>query len=526
MARGKKWDKYEKQLAAKAWLRASYNSIQGCDMRSKTFQEIVFRYFKEMEPPCTDPLKYSNRGCYNLWSCLRDNIFRDCQKFGEAMMVIERSKPTGNLDEVDIHCLAIAYHKKITRGIDYSYTTRGKNALVPENEWSNYLAWLELCTHPKFQKNINYNPLSPSGFHFDEEMDAVPNETNNSKDNNKNNSSSFNEGTIDDDSSVGSGTPKKVNSEDLPSRVSSSSSNTYYGKKKTKALMSEQKAKDEQSEKESIFYDNVSSLAHSNKEMLHIMKNSKSVNVIKDNISFLKMQYNILRKTDKVAASKIQQEILQAAVEGMKKSDAFDKENSEPTQTTLYETNTKNNITSLEEDNSVSSVSYIDVPKVVTSRKKLPPIYNGDIETEDGENSDMFLFDDNTSHVDVSSDNENIIGDSNNNNNMVLVDLSNDVMNGNENHLNHNNVKFVTGINIKKKVMKGKDKVNDKVRKVKDKVSKPRKVSNKTKIKTKLLPTSMITPASIITSFNNKENPGIPTSYSKYNNNLNLRVLI
>lgn len=160
---GKKWDSYERQLAAKAYICATQNCVQGCDMRSKTFQESVFKYFKQLEPKDVDPHKFSNRGAANLWGCLRDLIFPDVQKFSGALMVVENSVPTGNLNEADYHCIAIAIHLKKIRGLDYSYSRFGSNGFEPAAEWDNYLAFLELRLHPKFQNNNYYDVVSGNG---------------------------------------------------------------------------------------------------------------------------------------------------------------------------------------------------------------------------------------------------------------------------------------------------------------------------------------------------------------------------
>ena len=47
MARGRRWDRFEKQTAAKAWIQATHNCINGCDKRSKDFQDVVFKFFFE-----------------------------------------------------------------------------------------------------------------------------------------------------------------------------------------------------------------------------------------------------------------------------------------------------------------------------------------------------------------------------------------------------------------------------------------------------------------------------------------------
>lgn len=109
-----------------------------------------------MTPKDADPLRYANRGINNMWSAIRDLINKDVQNFSEALIMVEKSEPTGNLSEADHHCMAIAIHVKKVRGLDYSFARFGVNGFDPSTTWDNYLAFLELRHHPKFAHNSYY----------------------------------------------------------------------------------------------------------------------------------------------------------------------------------------------------------------------------------------------------------------------------------------------------------------------------------------------------------------------------------
>jgi hypothetical protein len=154
MTRGPSWDAFELQIVARAYKRATKNNIKGADQTSLGFGDSLVRYIREMQPHDLDinDLRYSNRvnGRVCIWRHLRKTVFIEINNFNRKLASVKSKNPTGNLNEKDLHCLAIANHLKKCVGIDYNYTTSGSNSFNPATTWKYYLAYMELKGLVKF----------------------------------------------------------------------------------------------------------------------------------------------------------------------------------------------------------------------------------------------------------------------------------------------------------------------------------------------------------------------------------------
>jgi hypothetical protein len=61
MGRGLAWDAIERQIAAKAIVSASQNSINGADQHGADFAATVHRYVVEFQPSDAEAKKYGGR---------------------------------------------------------------------------------------------------------------------------------------------------------------------------------------------------------------------------------------------------------------------------------------------------------------------------------------------------------------------------------------------------------------------------------------------------------------------------------
>lgn len=152
--RGPNWDAHELQIACRAYKMATLNRIKGADQTVLHFGDSIVSYIREMQPHdlMDTDLRYANRtnARESILKNLKKKCFLDIQKFQKRLLSIKNKDPTGNINERDIHCMAIAYYLGRSNGLDYNYTTGGSKSFDPATTWIFYLAYLEVKDLPKF----------------------------------------------------------------------------------------------------------------------------------------------------------------------------------------------------------------------------------------------------------------------------------------------------------------------------------------------------------------------------------------
>jgi hypothetical protein len=94
MGRGLAWDAIERQIAAKAYVSASENNINGADQRTSTFADTIHRYVIEYMPLDADPKRFSGRDPKRILTFLKKDVMPDVQKFSAAIGAVQASLNT------------------------------------------------------------------------------------------------------------------------------------------------------------------------------------------------------------------------------------------------------------------------------------------------------------------------------------------------------------------------------------------------------------------------------------------------
>jgi hypothetical protein len=140
MGRRLAWDAIEQQIAAKAYVSASENNINGADQCVSTFADSIHRYVCEYQPLNADPKRFAGRDTKRILTFLKKDVLPDIQKFSAAIKKTKVALDTGNPSVDNILCMAIVYHVNKTYAGDMHFMTTGKNRFQPESLWDNYLA--------------------------------------------------------------------------------------------------------------------------------------------------------------------------------------------------------------------------------------------------------------------------------------------------------------------------------------------------------------------------------------------------
>jgi hypothetical protein len=144
MARGLNWTSSEVSAAAKAYVSATNNPLKGADQKLNDFVADILKKLEQLAPYGlkTSDGTFHNRG-FSAWAHLRDSVFRDVQKFNEALRIVYLSVPSGVTEEQKIN-MAVAIHMNKTKHMNYDYKD------YDSKKWRNYFAWLNLKDLPKF----------------------------------------------------------------------------------------------------------------------------------------------------------------------------------------------------------------------------------------------------------------------------------------------------------------------------------------------------------------------------------------
>jgi hypothetical protein len=289
MGRGLAWDSIERQVAAKAYVTASENSVNGADQKTQQFSEAIHRYVQQFAPPNSDPRKFSGRLPCTIYDFLKTQVFPDVQKFSAAINMVKKSLNTGNPSEADIHCMAIAHYFQWTYGADPNYMMNGRNAFNPSSKWENYLAFLELRKSPKFFVSPSDSVKKPNVVSTSTTTDNTVSDLSDHE--GKHNS--------DDDK----GTSKKQKMDEIISIDCEVQSRV--GQKRAKLALKEKQANEEREKHAKSVSNSIASIASSQAGMYHLMQISEH----RKNLKMLKEKYNEYKQFDREKAMSILSDI-------------------------------------------------------------------------------------------------------------------------------------------------------------------------------------------------------------------------
>lgn len=95
-------------MCAKAFVNATHNPIRGSDQTQGDILADILRKLEFLAPADLEAGTYHLRGD-SVWKHLRDTVFKDVQKFNEALRLVYLSLPTGVSEEDKIN-MAVAIH--------------------------------------------------------------------------------------------------------------------------------------------------------------------------------------------------------------------------------------------------------------------------------------------------------------------------------------------------------------------------------------------------------------------------------
>ena len=115
------WKADEIALACQAYASATNNGIQGADQDIEAFCDDIVKKLEQLvpRPESIQDNTYHKRG-HRVYFYLRDNVFKEINKFNKALRIVDSSHPTGvNLSQK--LSMAVAIHLGFTKKMDYYF---------------------------------------------------------------------------------------------------------------------------------------------------------------------------------------------------------------------------------------------------------------------------------------------------------------------------------------------------------------------------------------------------------------------
>ncbi|KAG7371558.1 hypothetical protein IV203_020128 [Nitzschia inconspicua] len=114
MPHGKKWTADECTVAAKAYVAATQDEINGADQTAADFSKRLNSFMKSFSPPaCAGTGTYWDRDPDGrrgvIWQFLRDTVTKECQKFNVSLNRVRNANLSGLTEEEKVN-VAVASH--------------------------------------------------------------------------------------------------------------------------------------------------------------------------------------------------------------------------------------------------------------------------------------------------------------------------------------------------------------------------------------------------------------------------------
>jgi hypothetical protein len=145
MGRAKTWSSIEAEVAAKAFVSATHDSIVGSGQKADEFAKKVHEEFAKLSPPgvagtgtYTDRDPDGTQGI--VWKYIRDTILKDVQKFNATLNIVMNSGLSGVTHEEKVNIAVAMLLKKMKEG-ENKYDYRSFEA---KKKWRLYRAWTVL----------------------------------------------------------------------------------------------------------------------------------------------------------------------------------------------------------------------------------------------------------------------------------------------------------------------------------------------------------------------------------------------
>ncbi|KAG7369279.1 hypothetical protein IV203_032022 [Nitzschia inconspicua] len=137
----KKWTADECTVAAKAYVAATQDEINGADQTAADFSKRLNSFMKSFSPPaCAGTGTYWDRDPDGrrgvIWQFLRDTVTKECQKFNVSLNRVRNANLSGLTEEEKVNVAVATHLRKISVGETlYSYKNFDKIS------WRFYGAW-------------------------------------------------------------------------------------------------------------------------------------------------------------------------------------------------------------------------------------------------------------------------------------------------------------------------------------------------------------------------------------------------
>jgi hypothetical protein len=142
MGRAKTWSSHEAELAARAYIAATHDSINGSGQKAEDFAKRVHEEFSKLTPAGVGGTgTYSDRDpdCsqQTVWKYVRDTILKETQKFNATLNVVLNSGLTGVTHDEKVN-IAVAMHLNRIKDGNNKYDYR---PFESESKWRLFKAW-------------------------------------------------------------------------------------------------------------------------------------------------------------------------------------------------------------------------------------------------------------------------------------------------------------------------------------------------------------------------------------------------
>ncbi|KAG7367739.1 hypothetical protein IV203_030410 [Nitzschia inconspicua] len=119
MPHGKKWTADECTVAAKAYVAATQDEINGADQTAADFSKRLNSFMKSFSPPaCAGTGTYWDRDPDGrrgvIWQFLRDTVTKECQKFNVSLNRVRNANLSGLTEEEKVNVAVASHLRKIS----------------------------------------------------------------------------------------------------------------------------------------------------------------------------------------------------------------------------------------------------------------------------------------------------------------------------------------------------------------------------------------------------------------------------
>ena len=269
MGRKKTWTADECEGAAKAYIAATHDSVNGSAQKAKDFAQRIYSEFKKLSPPGTAGTgiwidRFGKPGDVRLWFYIRDKILKDLQKFNGKLNIVLNMGLSGLTHDQKVN-IAVALHLK--RPLEEGKTNYDFKDFDSAKEWTYFRAWLLLRDTDKVRAPVAACRPSEEDDDLDSTVGAeLGNELSSGNDTNT-------EGYITDSASPDADRRIETSSTKSHASISVTSRNNKRGTYQGRDAAKKQEAKERHMEKRIAALDSIATIERNKLKVIEDLKN-------------------------------------------------------------------------------------------------------------------------------------------------------------------------------------------------------------------------------------------------------------